>query len=316
MRKLIVFLTLLSAGSINFGQYIDGVNWADRTVSFTDKIQSWADGYCGGPGPSFMEPNTPSTTWWVLGPADADANGDMYAWDFTLGDRDFVAGWRTGSALHADQEIIVEFDAGIEDVPGNDLVIRMFCGPAAKASVWASTDGFTYTEIGTIEGDLNSVPGMGGFLYDAFFDLNGLFADDIHFVRVVREVTAAQSGMFFDSFSSAYIHTPSSPSEVSQYGWNLVGDIDASSYVNSLDFASLAGQWQVCNDPNDPELDSSLFPDPNSIPSSCHGIFQAGLGLEADINQDCVVNMNDLYLLLRQYLECNNPEDESCVKNW
>lgn len=317
MKKTIyILLVILALGGTIQARYIEGINWADSVFSHTDKIQSWADGYCGGPGAALMEPNTPATTWLVLGPSDADRNGNMYAWDFDDGDKDYVAGWRTGSPAHADQEIIIKFDVGLRDIVGNDVVIRMFCGPIAKASVWASTDGNDFLQIGVIEGQLNQIPGIGGYLYDAFFDFDGRFAGDVHFVRVFREVTQPQSGMFFDSFSAAYIDEPDNCNEVGLLGWSLAGDIAQDCYVDLKDFALLANQWQKCNDPNDSGLDTSLFDNPNSIPSSCHGVWQAGMCLDSDINHDCRVDLLDLQALVENYLNCNNPNDPDCEPIW
>jgi len=317
MKKAIYILLVIPAfGGAVQARYIEGINWADSVFSHTDKIQSWADGYCGGPGSVSMNANTPATTWLVLGPSDADGNGNMYAWDFEAGDKDYVAGWRTGSSMHADQEIIVKFNAGLRDTVGNDIVIRMFCGPIAEASVWASTDGNDFLQIGTIAGQLYGTPGSDGELYDAFFDFDGRFADDVHFIRVFREVTEPKSGMFFDSFSTAYIDVPNDCNEVGLFGWALVGDIDQNCYVNLEDFAMLANQWQKHNDPNDPGVDASLFDDPNSIPSSCHGVWQAGTGLDSDTNHDCKVDFLDLQAFAEDYLNCNNPNDTNCAQTW
>ena len=317
MKKIIyvLLITLTFSGTAS-ARYINGINWADSVYSHTDKIQSWADGYCGGPGAMLMDSNTPATTWLVLGPNDADQNGNMYAWDFEQGDRDYVAGWRTGSPLHADQEIIVKFETGIEDIEGNDIVIRIFCGPIAVASVWAGTDANDFVQIGTIEGHLDQIPGAEGELYDAFFDFNGMFAEDVNFIRVFREVTEAQSGMFFDSFSTAYIDEPFDCNEVGLFGWALAGDIDKSCYVDMKDFALLAKLWQKCNDPNADDFDGTLFDDPNSIPSSCHGVWQAGMGLAGDLNQDCRIDFLDLQIFAEQYLTCNNPDDSNCSPTW
>jgi hypothetical protein len=317
MEKLTyISFIILTFGNIAHAKYVKGINWADSVFSYTDKIQSWADGYCGGPGSHYMDLNTPATTWWVLGPSDADGNGDRYAWDFEQGDRDYVAGWRTGSAAHSDQEIIVKFEPAIEDVDGDDLAIRMFCGPVAKASVWASTDGNDFIQIGTIEGQLNEVPGEPGYLYDAFFDFNGAFSDNVSFVRVFREITEPQSGMFFDSFSTAYVDIPDYCNEVGMFGWSLDSDINQNCYINLTDFTLLASQWLKCNDPNATDFDESLFEDTNSIPSSCHGIWQAGMGLSSDINHDCRVDITDLQLFSEAYLKCNNPQDSNCTPTW
>lgn len=311
-----ILLIILTFDNAAHARHVKGINWADSVFSHTDKIQSWADGYCGGPGSHYMDSNTPATTWWVLGPSDADGNGDMYAWDFEQGDRDYVAGWRTGSASHSGQEIIVKFETGIEDIDGDDIVIRMFCGPVAKASVWAGTDGNNFTQIGTIEGQLNEVPGEPGYLCDAFFDFNGVFTGDVNFIRVFREATEPQSGMFFDSFSAACVDIPNDCNEVGMFGWSLDGDIDQNCYVDLADFALLANKWLKCNDPNSTDFDESLFENPNSIPSSCHGVWQTGMCLTSDINHDCKVDLLDLQVFTEAYLSCNNPDDPNCTATW
>ncbi len=297
-------------------RYIEGINWADRVVYHTDKIQSFVDGYCGGPGALMMQSVTPATTWLVLGPGDADGNGDLYAWDFDRGDRDYVAGWRSASAAHADQEIIVQFDHGIRDAAGDDLVIRLYGGPLAAASVWASTDGRSFTQIGVIEGQLNGLPGTPGRFYDASFDLDGRFAEPVHFIRVCREVTQPQSGMFFDSFRTAYVDLPEIGEPVARYGWSLKADVNQDGYVNLNDLAGISAQWKRCNDPNHPLADLWLFEDPNSIPSSCHGVHQAGMGMDGDLNRDCRVDLADLQVFTEFYLLCNDPDDPACLPNW
>jgi hypothetical protein len=185
--------------------------------------------------------------------------------------------------------------------------------------VWASTDGNDFTQIGIIEGQLNEIPGEAGHLYDAFFDFNGLFTSDVNFIRVFREVTVPQSGMFFDSFSSAYVDFPSDCNEVGEFGWSLEGDINEDCYVDLKDFAELAKQWNKCNDPNDPNhpgYDESLFADPCSIPSSCHGVYQAGMCMDSDLNHDCKIDLIDLQMYADHFMYCNNPEDSNCVQTW
>jgi hypothetical protein len=314
MKKTMVIVLVVGAfGNTAQARYIEGINWADRVVSYTGKVQSWTGGQSGGPEPTYMDCHTPATTWWVLGPNDADGNGDLYAWDFDLDDRDYVGGWK---GKDADQELIVQFDTGIRDIEGDDLIIRLYCGPIARASVWASIDGNDFTQIGTIRGQLNEIPGLPGELYDAVFDLSGLFTDDVHFIRVFREVAEPKSGMFFDSFSSAYIDVPSDCNEVVEFGWTLAGDINQDCCVNHKDLETIESQWQMCNDPNDPDFDESLFDDPNSIPSSCHGVWQAGLGLAGDINHDCRVDSLDLAVFVEEFLACTDPNDADCIVTW
>jgi hypothetical protein len=192
----------------------------------------------------------------------------------------------------------------------------MFCGPLAAASVWASADGENFIQIGNVEGQFNEIPGESGCLYDAFFDFDGAFPDDVNFIKVHREVAGSQSGMFFDSFSSAYIEFPLLRSEVGLFGWALAGDTDKDGYVNFKDFTFIANQWQKCYDPNVADFDISLFADANSIPSSCHGVWQSGMGLDADLNYDCKIDILDLQAFAENFLQCNNPEDSNCIANW
>jgi hypothetical protein len=171
---------------------IGGQNWADSVENYTGNIQNF--------GGTMMDV---STEWWVTGKSDADADGNDYAFD--PGDPDNVAGWRIpGSGEY----ITVKFDTGLADVDGNDLVIRMYCGPKANASVLASTDGISYTEIGSIVGKKDHIPGMTGCLYDAEFDFNPFGLDGVQYVKVDRVSYEPKSGMFFDSFASTAVPEP------------------------------------------------------------------------------------------------------------
>ena len=184
---LFAIVTIVSVVGSAEAALVNGQNWADSVVSYTSKIQN----YNG----ILMSSSTES---WVTGPSDADQNGNMYAWD--EGDLDCVAGWRAGAA---NQEIIVGFDTALEDVAGEDLVIRMYCGPNSQASVYVSEDNSVWTNIGTISGTPGQVPGSPGYLYDAAFDFSGLFSGDAYYVKVHRDIAGPQTGMFFDSFASA-----------------------------------------------------------------------------------------------------------------
>ena len=184
--SMLIVVSMFSAGSD--AALISGQNWADSVTSYTSQIQNY--------GGTIMDS---TTEFWVLGQSDADQTGNMHAWDFGDGDMDYVAGWRGGSA---NQEIVVGFNAVLEDITGDDLVIRMYCGSKAKASVFVSEDNTTWTSIGSIVGTSMQVPGKPGFLYDAAFDFSGLFSGDVHYVKVHRETTGTGSGMFFDSFAS------------------------------------------------------------------------------------------------------------------
>ncbi len=160
---------------------INGQNWADSAYEYTTNIQNY--------GGELMSTN--SSTWWVTGVSDADVDGNGYAWD--AGDNDYVAGWRANAP---GEYIIVKFDIGLEDLAGNDLVIHIYGGSSASASVLASTDGSSFTEIGTIGS------GTPGYFCDETFDFAGLFGSDVHYVKVLREANGSKTGMFFDSFAS------------------------------------------------------------------------------------------------------------------
>ncbi len=159
---------------------INGQNWADSAYEYTTNIQNY--------GGTAMDA---ATEWWVTGVSDADVDGNGYAWD--AGDNDYVAGWRSNSS---GEYIVVEFDIGLADQAGDDLVIHMYGGSKAEASVWGSTDGTSYTQIGTIGS------GMSGYFRDETFDFAGLFGSDVHYVKVLRQANGSKTGMFFDSFAS------------------------------------------------------------------------------------------------------------------
>jgi len=172
-------------GSGSYAALINGQNWADYVVSYTSNVQSYMGVYMSS-----------STESFVLGASDADQNGNMYAWD--AGDLDNVAGWRST----ANEEIVVGFNTAITDVAGDDVVIRLFCGSKAKANVYVSADKTNWTLVGNIAGATGQVPGTPGKLYDASFDLSGIFSGDVYYVKVYGTVSGSGTGMFFDSFAS------------------------------------------------------------------------------------------------------------------
>ena len=47
-------------------------------------------------------------------------------------------------------------------------------------------------------------------------------------------------------------------------------------------------------------------------PRNCAEVYQAGLGVPTDLNQDCRVNLVDFALIANDWPRCNNPEDENC----
>ncbi len=168
------------------------INYADSVVSYTSKIQNFGWDLMNNDTP---EDETDDYTWWVLGMSDADPNGDgIFTNSGANPEPDNLGGWRS---TDADQHIIVQFDDGLDDVAGNDLVIRMFGGSIASASVLASVDNVTYTEIGTIGS------GTPKCFRDEVFDFGGAFVGNaVHYVKVERVTIGGGSGMFFDSFAS------------------------------------------------------------------------------------------------------------------
>ena len=187
----------LASAQIASAGMIGGYNWADAVVDYTANIQNFHE-----------EEMTGLTEWWVVGPSDADQNDDGEAFAFPPygPDQDSVAGWKK---FGLDEWIVVQFYTGLADVEGNDLVIRMYCGPNARASVSASTNGGLYTQIGSIEGQSGQVPGKPGFLYDAEFDFDDAFgALPAHYVKVKRLADGPNTGMFFDSFASTLVPEP------------------------------------------------------------------------------------------------------------
>lgn len=189
LKKSLMLLAIAAAAFSNSSSQaalINGQNWADSVVSYTSEIQNYGSTPMGS-----------TTEFWLLNQSDADQDGNMYAWD--NGDMDYVAGWRGGSA---NQEIVVGFNTALEDISGDDLVIRMYCGPKAQASVFVSKDNSNWIPIGTITGASGQIPGSPGYLYDATFDFSGLFSGDAYYVKVHRDNTGPQTGMFFDSLAS------------------------------------------------------------------------------------------------------------------
>ena len=290
--------------------YVKGQNWANRVVSYTPRIQRF--GKPGCTGGVFMDANT---AWWVLGPSDCDQNADMDAWSTdeygqeTI-DYDYVAGWKGGGPLNEDQEIVVCFDIGLEDYEdSDDLMIRLYSGYKARASIWASIDGNDFAEIGEIVGRDGGVPGIPGMLYDAYFDFGGAFAEEVHYIKVHREASVPDSGMFFDSLGSAVVIEPKTCEEVDRYGWSLASDVYRDCHVDFQDYAMLIEDWRQCNDPNNADCDFTDFLALDYRPSSCHGMWQSGFGMGSDLNRDCYVDLFDLAVLADEWLKCNDPQD-------
>jgi hypothetical protein len=310
-----IMAVIVFAGAAE-ARYIIGRNWADSVELYSERIQNYGLGGCIEG--TIMEPNT---TWWVLGPSDCDADGDMDSFtedingELTI-DNDNVGGWRGGGAININQEIILKFDYGLQDIPdANDLVIRLYCGGRARCSVWASVnsnDVNDFVKIGEVIGHYDEIPGTPGKLYDAYFDFNSVFSSDVHYVRVYREAVGADTGMFFDSFASAIVMYPDSCEEVVLFGWNIKSDINSDCYINFSDYATLVSQWHKCNDPKNLDCDHTGFPLANQPPSCCYGVHQSGFGMEADLNHDCYVDIMDLIEFARDWLRFNNPKDLGC----
>ena len=167
-------------------EVIGGMNWADSVVAYSANIQNYG----------FQMMNS-ATEFWVLNEPDADTNDNGYTWDD--GEPDYVAGWRGGTE---GEYIIVHFDTALTDVDGNDLNIFCYGGSSASCTVSVSNDGITYTDIGTIGA------GTPGYLVNVGFDFDGLFADDPHYVKVLRVAKGSGTGMFFDAFGGAAVPEP------------------------------------------------------------------------------------------------------------
>ncbi|MGD8453338.1 MAG: PEP-CTERM sorting domain-containing protein [Phycisphaerae bacterium] len=182
MRKMASTLALaatLLAAATTTAEIIDGVNWADEAVAYSANIQNYS-------GVLMDE----TTEWWPTGPADADVDGNGYAWDAV--DQDTVAGWRS---VAPGEYITLYWETGIPDLPGDDLAITLYGGPSAEADVLVSVDGDVFTSIGTIG------TGTPGYFRDEGFDFGGLLTGDVHYAKVLRTASGPQTGMFFDAFA-------------------------------------------------------------------------------------------------------------------
>ncbi|MBN2317312.1 MAG: hypothetical protein JXM79_25540 [Sedimentisphaerales bacterium] len=291
--------------------FVKGQNWADRVVEYTSRIQSY-----GLPGCTEGQLMDPNTEWWILGPPDSDVDGDGDAWTVDESDesidRDSLAGWKGGGELNKDQEFVVAFDTGLEDyLDDNDLVIRLYSGYKGKASVWASVDGVDYIQLGEIVGQDGGLPGVPGMLADVYFDFEGRFEDTVQYIKLTRMTNGSDTGMFFDAIGSAvvmepdsYDGGPDSCEQIHRYGWDLESDIVSDCTIDEQDYEAFHESFGLCNDPQDPAC-AAAFDGLGSAPSSCHGVWQSGLGLSADLNQDCYVDMNDLKILVDQWFEYN-----------
>jgi len=165
-------------------EVIGGMNWADGVADYSANIQNYAGTLMSA-----------TTEFWVTGVPDADANGDGAV------ENDFVAGWRSSAPS---EFITVYFNTALTNLLGDDLSIWLYNGPKASATGQVSTDGVDFTSIGSISGDGAS---SGPFRAEAF-DFDGLFAGDVHYVKVLRAATGANTGMFFDAFGGTAVPEP------------------------------------------------------------------------------------------------------------
>jgi len=178
-RRRIVILAALAwlIGIPATASVADDVNWADEVIDYSANIQNY--------GGVLMDV---TTEWWLTGPPDADVNGNGYAWDAV--DQDTVAGWRS---TFAGEYVTAYWEAGLPDLPGDDLWIHLYGGPSAEAEVSASVDGTEYVVVGAIGG------GTPGYLRQEAFDFAGLFETRVHYVRILRIASGPQTGLFFDA---------------------------------------------------------------------------------------------------------------------
>jgi hypothetical protein len=51
-------------------------------------------------------------------------------------------------------------------------------------------------------------------------------------------------------------------------------------------------------------------------PRSCEQVLQMGYSLEGDLNADCQVDIDDLAIIMNHWLECNDPQDDTCDHPW
>ena len=162
----IAVVVAASASSVS----AESIYWSDEAVDYSSNIQNFAG--------TLMDA---STTWWVAGAPEGDTG-------------DFVGGWRSNAP---GEYIVVRWDTPIADMAGDDIVIQLFSGGKAGADVFASVDGIDYTQIGTLG------KGTASEIRQEWFDLDGQFASDVSYVKVVRTANGQGAGMFFDGFGAA-----------------------------------------------------------------------------------------------------------------
>ena len=53
-------------------------------------------------------------------------------------------------------------------------------------------------------------------------------------------------------------------------------------------------------------------PGPLADPASCANAWELGYGVKADINQDCIIDLNDFSVIFTDWMRCNDPVDSQC----
>jgi hypothetical protein len=177
---VVALVAAATAASAN-ASIIGDTNWADEVFEYSSKVQNY--GLHASP-----EMMSASTTWWLTGAPDADVDGNGYGWD--AGDQDSVGGWRSFGLEH----FIVKFNQAIPDGAGDDLKLVTYGGLNGVSSVYASP---TENEADFVKlGEIGA--GTVGYFVDVWFDFASL-VDDVHYVKVVRDVDGPQSGRFYDA---------------------------------------------------------------------------------------------------------------------
>jgi hypothetical protein len=189
-----VLAVLVTSAVAARAEIIGGMNWADEVVGVTGNVQN--------NGWSATAQLLSDNHWWLIGAPDADVNGNGYAADAGV-DQDSVAGWN-GQTPGDPCSFTVGFDTAIEDLAGDDLKIVTYGAGLGQSTVSASSDGTNFIEIGTIGA------GVGGPQYfdDLWFDFDGQI-DDVHYVKIVRDIKGPQTGRFIDAVGGNIVPEPS-----------------------------------------------------------------------------------------------------------
>ncbi|MBN1590072.1 MAG: hypothetical protein JW888_11195 [Pirellulales bacterium] len=220
---------VLAAAGFAAAAVVGDQNWADDVEIYTENIQNYAH--------VLMDD---STTWWLTGPPDATQTDD------------FVGGW---CANAPGEYIVMHWASPLVDLPGDDLVVRLFSGPAASAEVLASVDGVTYTSIGTLGG------GTPLAYREEMFDFDERFAGDVSYVMLQRDANGPQTGVFFDALGSTVVpelipgdanndkRVDETDAQALARHWGeadavwTMGDFDDDDFVGPADAAILAAHW-------------------------------------------------------------------------